>query len=51
MISKLKEEINNINYTLESLKEAHISLMDEHCNVSDTLVKKIEVVECVECPI
>lgn len=25
--------------------------MDECCNVSNTLVEKIEVAECVECPI
>ncbi|XP_050909787.1 uncharacterized protein LOC127123628 [Lathyrus oleraceus] len=51
MILKLEEEISHINHALESLKKAYTSLMDEHCNVSNTLVEKMEVVECVKCPI
>lgn len=51
MILKLEEAINNLNRALETLKEAHTSLVDECYNVSDTLVEKMEIVECVECPI
>lgn len=51
IILKLEEEINHLNRALESLKEAHTSLMNECCNVFDTLVENIEIEECVECPI
>lgn len=51
MILKLEEEINNLNCALETLKEAHTSLIDEHYDVLDTLVEKMEIVECVKCPI
>lgn len=51
MILTLENEINNLNHALVCLKEAHTSLMDVRCNVSNTLVEKIKVVECVECPI
>lgn len=40
MILKLEEEINHLNHALESLKETHTSLMNERCNISDTLVEK-----------
>lgn len=49
MILKLEEAINNLNRALETLKEAHTSLVDECYNVSDTLVEKMEIVECVAC--
>lgn len=51
MILKLEEEINYLNHALESLKEGDTSLMDKLCNVSDTFVEKMSVLECVECPI
>lgn len=50
MILKLEEEINHLNRALESLKEAYTSLMNKCCNVSDTLVEKMEIMECVEFP-
>lgn len=50
VILKLKEEINHINRALESLKEAHTSIIDKRYNVSDTLVERIEKVKYVTCP-
>lgn len=50
MILKLEEEINDFNHAWEALKETHTSLIDERYNVSDTLLEKMEIVECVECP-
>lgn len=47
----MKNEINNLNSALDSLKETHTSLVDECFNIYDTLVEKIEKVECVICPI
>lgn len=38
IILNLEEEIKHLNRALESLKEEHTSLMNEHCNVSDILV-------------
>lgn len=51
IILKLKEEINNFNRTLDTLKESHTSLVDECYHVLDTLVEKMEIMECVKCPI
>lgn len=47
MILKIEKEINNINNTLDSLKEVHTSLVDGRFNFFGTLVEKIEKVECV----
>lgn len=35
---------------MESLKELHTSLVDEHYNVYDTLVEKVKKLECVMFP-
>lgn len=51
MILKLEDEINNLNRALDTLKEAHTSLVDEHYHVLDTLIEKMEIVEYVKCPI
>lgn len=46
IILKLEKKINDLNRALYSLKEAHKSLVTEFFNVSDTLVEKLEKVEC-----
>lgn len=51
MIVTLEHEINNFNHSLNCLKEAHTSLMDDCCIILDTLAEKVEVVECIEYPI
>lgn len=51
IIDTLEHGIKNLNRVLDCLNEAHTSLMDECCIVSDTSAEKIEVVEYVECPI
>lgn len=50
MILKFEVEINNLNRDLDTLKEAHTSLIDELYNVLDTLVERIEKVGYVACP-
>lgn len=47
MILKLEKEIHDLNSALDSLKEAQTSQVEEHFNVSDTSVEKIEKVECI----
>lgn len=46
---KLENEINDLNNVLYSFKEVHTSLVDEHFNVSNTLVEKVERVKFVTC--
>lgn len=48
-LRKFEEDTNHLNCALESIKETHTSLMNEHYNVLDTLVEKMEIVECFEC--
>lgn len=50
MIEKLEKEINDLNSTLGSLKQAQTSMVDEHFNVYDTSVEKVEKVKRVTCP-
>ncbi|XP_050874924.1 uncharacterized protein LOC127078519 [Lathyrus oleraceus] len=51
IIDTLEHDINNLNRALKCLKEVHTSHMEDRCIVLDTLAEKIEVVECVNCPI
>lgn len=50
MILKIEKKINNLNHALDSLKETHTYIVDEHYNISDTLVEKVAKVEYVTCP-
>lgn len=50
MILKLIKEINDLNRALDSINEAPTSVVKESCNVSYTLVEKIEKIECVTSP-
>lgn len=51
IIATLEHEIKNLNRALDCLKKANTSLMEECFILSNTLAEKVEVMECVECPI
>lgn len=49
LISKLEKDICDLNSSLETLKEAHASLVSEKFRASDILVEKGVKMECVTC--
>lgn len=45
-ISKFKKDINDLNSSLDSLKEEYSSLIDDRFSISNTLVENIDYVIC-----
>lgn len=51
IILKLENEINDLNNTLDSLKEEHTYLVSEQFNVFDALAEKVVKIDCDTCSI